>query len=92
MFKFSRPLRTTALLACLSSPLFAQVIEPPNVRDTARFRFLVAGHAYGSHRGDNLGLHPPLVAKLHAGAFGKLDFIVFTGDVLRRFEQESLIY
>jgi hypothetical protein len=69
--------------------LFAQVIEPPNVRDTARFRFLVAGHAYGSHRGDNLGLHPPLVAKLHAGAFGKLDFIVFTGDVLRRFEQES---
>ncbi len=82
-------IRTLLLAILVSPPAVGQTVKPPVVGNTASFRFLVAGHAYGSHEGDNVALHPPLVAALHSGAFGKIDFIVFTGDVLRRFTRGS---
>lgn len=85
MLKLHRTLATLVL----SLPLPAQVLQPPPVADLSKIRFLVAGHAYGAHNGSNRGLHPPLVDKLSAGAFGHLDFVAFTGDVLRRCDEDS---
>lgn len=56
--------------------------------DTA-YSFLVAGHAYGSHEGDNLGLHPPLLSSMDAGFDSLASFIVLTGDIVNQSTAES---
>ena len=81
--------RSTLTALLLSLPLTAQDVQPPPVADPSQIRFLVAGHAYGAHSGSNHGLHPPFADKLLAGAFGHLDFVAFTGDVLRRWDERS---
>lgn len=83
--------KSHSLLAALllNLPVSTQSLQPPPVADLAKIRFLVAGHAYGAHTGSNQGLHPPLVDKLSTDAFGHLDFLAFTGDVLRRCNEDA---
>lgn len=85
-------------MSCLRGPLVAlllgmgvpaQTLQAPEAADSTKIRFLVAGHAYGAHSGSNQGLHPPLLEKLAARSFGHLDFLAFTGDVLRRCNEDS---
>jgi len=58
----------------------AQTDTSTNVID--EYSFIVAGHAYGAHTGENLGLYPKFKKKL-TQIKEKYDFIVFTGDVIR---------
>ncbi|RMG69008.1 MAG: hypothetical protein D6715_00730, partial [Calditrichaeota bacterium] len=61
--------------------------------DPANFRFAVAGHAYGSHRGENQGLYPAFVRRfnqlLQSPAGKELAFLVLAGDVVRRSSPEA---
>jgi hypothetical protein len=56
--------------------------------DTA-YSFLVAGHAYGAHEGENLGLHPLLLSSLDEGFDSLASFIVLTGDIVNQSTAES---
>jgi hypothetical protein len=47
------------------------------------YAFIVAGHAYGSHTGTNLGLYTPLLNSLDGGYDPAVEFIVLTGDIVR---------
>ena len=53
------------------------------------YSFIAAGHAYGSHDGDNQGLHPPLLNSLQTGLDSTVAFIVFTGDIVNLSTVES---
>jgi Calcineurin-like phosphoesterase len=79
----------TMTATMIAASIRGQTVEPPRVENASAFCFLIAGHAYGAHDGHNVGLHPPLLAALEAGAFGDIEFIVFTGDVLRRTNPDS---
>lgn len=52
------------------------------VKDKSNYSFIVAGHAYGSHQGTNLGLYPKFHEKLK-GKKKDYDFIVLVGDFVR---------
>ena len=72
-----------AIISLLSihSVIYAQV-------DTS-YAFIVAGHAYGSHDGVNIGLHPKLLNSLNSGYDSNAAFIVFTGDIVNHSTSES---
>lgn len=53
------------------------------------FSFMAAGHAYGSHDGDNTGLHPPLLKSFFTGIDSTVNFVVFTGDIVNHSTAES---
>lgn len=53
------------------------------------YSFIAAGHAYGSHDGENMGLHPALLHSLYAGIDSTAEFIVFTGDIVNHSTEES---
>jgi hypothetical protein len=53
------------------------------------FSFLVAGHAYGAHDGENTGLHPALLNSLDSGFDTSAVFIVFTGDIVNHSTADS---
>ena len=53
-----------------------------HAQDSSSYSFVVAGHAYGSHDGDNIGLHPPLLECFYSGIDPTVEFIVFTGDIV----------
>jgi hypothetical protein len=57
----------------------AEALAPPV--DPEAFSFVVAGHAYGAHEGDNLGLLPRFLAALAPRPDD--DFLVLTGDFVR---------
>ena len=69
------------LLSFVQSIVNAQV-------DTA-YAFIVAGHAYGSHDGGNLGLHPALLNRLNSGFDPNTAFMIFTGDIVNQSTSES---
>ena len=54
-------------LCTLISSVRAQV-------DTS-YAFIVAGHAYGAHDGENIGLHPKLLNSLDSGYDSNTAFI-----------------
>ena len=37
-----------------------------HAQDSSSYSFVVAGHAYGSHDGDNIGLHPALLKRFYS--------------------------
>ena len=54
------------------------------------YSFIVAGHAYGSHDGNNLGLHPLFLYRLNYGFFDNTTaFFVFTGDIVKLSNEDS---
>lgn len=56
----------------------------------AEYTFFVAGHVYGSHNGDYIGIYPSLKEELfYIGKYVDLEFGVFTGDVVREANTES---
>ena len=57
----------------------------PNIE----YSFIAAGHAYGSHDGDNIGLHPLFLNSLNNGFDTSIQFIVFTGDIVNYCTIES---
>jgi len=59
------------------------------VQTDTSYSFLVAGHAYGAHAGENIGLHPPLLQSLDAGVDSLTAFIVLTGDIVNYSTPES---
>lgn len=59
--------------------------------ETFPYSFIVAGHAYGSHSGKNIGLYPKFynfISNNHLRS-QSVDFIVFTGDIVRNSDQKS---
>lgn len=48
------------------------------------YTFLVAGHTYGSHSGDNLGLDPDFLALFPEAIQPSDQFLVLTGDIVRK--------
>jgi len=61
----------------------ANSIIPPKIKNTDKYTFIVAGHAYGSHFGTNVGLHPQFVNKLEYIKNSGCDFMIFAGDFIR---------
>jgi len=61
----------------------------PETRTDTTYSFLVAGHAYGAHDGENTGLHPPLLDRLDAGVDSLAAFIILTGDIVNESTPES---
>ncbi|MCF8358432.1 MAG: metallophosphoesterase [Prolixibacteraceae bacterium] len=55
------------------------------------YSFLVAGHAYGSHSGENVGMHPPFVEKLYGETIRDTNiFVLFlTGDIVNHSNEAS---
>lgn len=60
-----------------------------NAQSDSVFSFIAAGHAYGSHDGDNIGLHPPLLTSFFAEIDSTVEFVVFTGDIVNHSTAES---
>lgn len=60
-----------------------------NDRTASIYSFIVAGHAYGSHNGTNIGLHPNLLNCLNIGYDTSAAFIVLTGDIVNNSTTES---
>ena len=60
-----------------------------NAQVDTSYSFIAAGHAYGSHTGGNLGLHPALLNSLDSGYDSNTAFIVFTGDIVNQSTSES---
>lgn len=56
-------------------------------RDTGPYEFIVAGHTYGAHKGDNLGLYPKFLQKVEEVLNEKTAFIVLTGDIVRESDE-----
>lgn len=48
------------------------------------YSFLVAGHAYGAHSGENIGLHPPLLKKLAENPDSSTMALFLTGDIVNQ--------
>lgn len=71
------------LVSCKQEPISFQV------KDSQNFKFLVAGHAYGSHDGKNLGLYPKFLKKLKSADHHKADFLILNGDMLRVSDKQS---
>ena len=46
------------------------------------YSILVAGHAYGAHAGTNIGLHQPLMDKLHERTDASTAALFLTGDIV----------
>ncbi|MDA3930909.1 MAG: metallophosphoesterase [Prolixibacteraceae bacterium] len=65
------------LFALQIETIFSQNLE-------SHYSFAVAGHAYGSHSGSNIGLHQPLINRLTTKRDSLIDFIVFTGDIVNQ--------
>jgi len=72
-----------ALLVVRSRAVLGQdaAFRPENTRSD--YSFLVAGHAYGSHNANNVGLHPDFIARLGSTDLTAVEFLVFTGDTTR---------
>ena len=60
----------------LASQVIADTVYPPA-------SFLVAGHAYGSPSGINLGLYPKFLSRLQQSLISETKFLVLTGDIIR---------
>lgn len=60
-----------------------------NAQSEISYSFIAAGHAYGSHEGDNIGLHPLLLSSLNTGYDSSVAFAVFTGDIVNHSTPES---
>ncbi len=60
-----------------------------NAQVDTSYAFIVAGHAYGSHDGVNIGLHPNLLNSLNSGFNSNAAFFVFTGDIVNKSTSES---
>jgi len=92
----SRILITVALIIVLCSFLiyfyFPSIVTHKKsklVEPSDPYKFIVAGHAYGSHRGKNIGLYPKLLDHLRNNPIEGLEFIVFTGDIVRKSSPNS---
>lgn len=71
-----------AARACIEAPL-APDAQGPAATETSDSPLAVAtGHGYGSHKGTNVGLYPPLLPVLDALA-GSADVLFLTGDIAR---------
>ena len=75
-------------LGCVVA-LLLSVCQEVNCQRQVSYSFITAGHAYGSHDGDNIGLHPPLLERLYSGIDSTAEFIVFTGDIVNHSNVES---
>jgi len=53
------------------------------------YSIIVAGHAYGSHTGINIGLHPIFLERLNSEFDSTLSFFVLTGDIVNNSTEES---
>lgn len=73
------------LLIVLLTPVFVSA----QTSDTIRYRFLVAGHAYGAHAGGNKGLHPPFLNRLTAANYEPGTSLFLTGDIVNESNTES---
>jgi len=52
--------------------------------------FIVAGHAYGHHVGDNIALCDPFLRALEREDLTRFDFLILTGDFVRMCDQRAL--
>ena len=77
-----RKLYLLVIIVCFSNTN-AKLINPPNINNIDQYTFIVAGHAYGSHFGKNIGLHPPFYNKLEYIRDSGCDFMIFVGDFIR---------
>jgi len=89
------PLAIAASLAACAGPGPATTETPPAAPLHSRYppvdpdesySFLVAGHAYGAHKGDNVGLYPALLLRLAeyvARHPTRPEFLVLAGDIVR---------
>jgi len=48
------------------------------------YSFFVAGHTYGSHTGENIGLHPPFLEKLSTDIDSTFFALFLTGDLVNQ--------
>lgn len=62
--------------------LFLCVAFYAEAQNDSTYSFLVAGHAYGAHSGDNIGLHPPFLEKLSEEPDSNIMGIFLTGDIV----------
>jgi Calcineurin-like phosphoesterase len=53
------------------------------------YSFLVAGHVYGSHNGDNVGVYPKFLNILPPSIIETDQFLVLNGDIVRHSKKES---
>lgn len=65
------------------------VVISVQAADNLPYRFLVAGHAYGAHDGNNKGLHPPFFNML-SDRYNNAGLNIFlTGDIVNASNTES---
>jgi hypothetical protein len=69
--------------------LFLSIFSKGNSQTNPTYSFLVAGHAYGAHAGDNLGLHPPLLQRLSENPDSAVFGIFLTGDIVNHSTEAS---
>ena len=81
----STKVRTTGLVIVV----FLSALSILNAQSDISYSFIAAGHAYGSHEGENIGLHPALLRSLHSGFESSVEFLVFTGDIVNFSTAES---
>ena len=80
--------KVSSFIFCLIS--FCGLSQPEINVDQNDYSFIVAGHAYGSHFEDNIGLYPTFYKLLEQKKI-RFDFAVFTGDAVRGGEDQGFI-
>ncbi len=81
-YKPGQTIQIVVLFLCI---LYCNV----NARADTSYSFIVAGHAYGAHDGENIGLHPNFLSSLDSGYDSLAAFFVFTGDIVNKSSVES---
>ncbi len=76
-------MRATLRKVCAVAVLIVPAVGAPTVDVRAQTRFLVAGHTYGTHQGDNQALWPPFLAALQRADLDGAACLVLAGDFVR---------
>ena len=55
-----------------------------NIKNSNKtYSFIIAGHAYGARHGENIGLYQKFLKNIKTKELQDLQFIIFTGDIVR---------
>ena len=85
-------LKKISLVVCIS--LLAVLVylsyrSNPIIFKKYDYSFLVAGHAYGSQKGTNIGIYPKFIHNVSYYDNHDADFVVLTGDIVRTSSPEA---
>lgn len=76
---------TIAILVLFILSLSLASFYAPASRDNSKsYSFIVAGHTYGAHDGENTGLYPKFLNHLNKNSNHDAELIILTGDIVRK--------